>query len=48
MATARTRRELITGRYFLRTAERRIKANLAALWDNDDRETSEAADLLLG
>ncbi|HEX3997318.1 MAG TPA: acyl-CoA dehydrogenase family protein [Pirellulales bacterium] len=41
------RKDLITGRYFLRAAERRIRANLAALWDNDDRETTEAADLLL-
>ena len=47
MATPRLRRDLIAGRYYLRTAERRIRANLAALWDNDDRETTEAADLLL-
>lgn len=39
--------DLITGRYFLRTADRRVRTNLAALWDNDDRETTEAADLLL-
>ncbi len=41
------RRDLIAGRYYLRTAERRIRANLAALWDNDDGETTAAADLLL-
>jgi acyl-CoA dehydrogenase family member 9 len=44
---AALRRDLIAGRYYLRTAERRIRTNLAALWDNDDRETTEAADLLL-
>jgi alkylation response protein AidB-like acyl-CoA dehydrogenase len=44
---ATLRRDLIVGRYFLRTAERRVRTNLAALWDNDDRETTEAADLLL-
>jgi len=41
------RSDLITGRYFLRTADRRVRANLAALWDNDDRATTEAADLML-
>jgi alkylation response protein AidB-like acyl-CoA dehydrogenase len=38
---------LVTGRYYLRTAERRIRRNLADLWDNDDEATTEAADLLL-
>ena len=41
------RRDLITGRYYLRTAERRIRANLAALWDNDDAHTTETANLLM-
>lgn len=38
---------LVTGRYYLRTAERRIRRNLADLWDNDDEVTTEVADLLL-
>ncbi len=41
------RNDLITGRYYLRMAERRILANLAALWDNDDSQTTEVANLLL-
>jgi hypothetical protein len=36
-----------SGRYYLRSAERRIRAQLAALWDNDDPMTTETADLLL-
>ena len=39
---------LITGRYYLRTAERRIRRSLGDLWDNDDQATTEVADLLLG
>ena len=42
-----TKRSLITGRYYLRTAQRRIQRNLADLWDNDDTATTEAANLLL-
>jgi acyl-CoA dehydrogenase family protein 9 len=38
---------LVTGRYYLGTAERRIRRNLADLWDNDDEATTEVADLLL-
>jgi alkylation response protein AidB-like acyl-CoA dehydrogenase len=38
---------LITGRYYLLTAGRRIRSHLAALWDNDDTATSRAADLVL-
>ncbi len=38
---------LTMGRYYLRTAERRIRRNLAELWDNDDAMTTTAADLLL-
>ena len=44
---AKIRNDLIVGRHYLRTAERRIQAQLAALWDNDDRSTTQAADLLL-
>jgi alkylation response protein AidB-like acyl-CoA dehydrogenase len=44
---AKTRNDLIVGRHYLRTAERRIEAQLAALWDNDDRSTTQAANLLL-
>ena len=40
-------RNLTIGRYYLRTAERRIHANLAAMWSNDDAETTAAADLIL-
>jgi alkylation response protein AidB-like acyl-CoA dehydrogenase len=40
-------RAVHAGRYYLRSAERRIRAQLAALWDNDDPLTTETADLLL-
>ena len=39
--------ELATGRYYLRTAQRRIRHNLAALWSNDDAQTTTLADLAL-
>ena len=39
--------ELIVGRYYLRTAERRIEQRLAELWDNDDDATTEVANLAL-
>jgi hypothetical protein len=35
------------GRYYLLTAARRIRRNLADLWDNDDEATTRAADMLL-
>jgi alkylation response protein AidB-like acyl-CoA dehydrogenase len=35
------------GRYFLRLADRRIHQNLAALWDNDDADTTQTADTVL-
>jgi acyl-CoA dehydrogenase family protein 9 len=35
------------GRYFLTIANRRIKQNLAALWDNDDAMTTRTADAFL-
>ena len=37
--------ELATGRYYLATAERRIRRNLDELWSNDDAETTRMADL---
>jgi hypothetical protein len=40
-------RAVQVGRYYLRSAERRIRAQLAALWDNDDQLTTETANLLL-
>lgn len=41
-------RDVQAGRYFLTLADRRIKQNLAALWDNDDRMTTRTADVFLG
>jgi hypothetical protein len=40
-------RLVIAGRYFLRLADRRIKHNLAALFHNDDDQTTAAADAWL-
>jgi hypothetical protein len=40
-------REVTAGRYFLTLADRRIRQNLAALWDNDDSHTTQAADAFL-
>jgi acyl-CoA dehydrogenase family member 9 len=37
----------VAGRYFLRLADRRIRQNLAALWDNDDAFTTQSADAAL-
>jgi acyl-CoA dehydrogenase family member 9 len=39
--------DLVVGRHYLRTAERRIRAHLAAVWDNDDVSTTQTANLLL-
>ncbi len=39
--------ETVAGRYFLKIANRRIKQNLAALWDHDDELTTRAADAAL-
>ena len=36
--------DLTIGRYYLHTAERRIRHTLADLWDNDDVMTTQAAD----
>lgn len=44
-ATAQQREdELATGRYYLKTAGRRIRRNLDALWDNEDDATTALAD----
>jgi acyl-CoA dehydrogenase family member 9 len=40
-------RDLIAGRYYLRSAERRIRKALADLWDNDDEWTTRAANAVL-
>jgi alkylation response protein AidB-like acyl-CoA dehydrogenase len=40
-------RDLSLGRFYLRTASRRIRHNLAALWDNDDAHTTTTARLVL-
>jgi alkylation response protein AidB-like acyl-CoA dehydrogenase len=44
---SRQRYALATGRYFLTTADRRIRRNLRDLWDNDDAATTEVANRLL-
>jgi hypothetical protein len=41
-------RDVQAGRYFLAVANRRIKHNLAALWDNEDHMTTATADAFLG
>jgi alkylation response protein AidB-like acyl-CoA dehydrogenase len=40
-------RSLATGRYYLLTAGRRIRAALAAMWDNDDDATTRMANSVL-
>jgi hypothetical protein len=44
---AQRRRDLGAGRYYLLSAARRIRRNLEELWDNDDAETTRAANLVL-
>jgi alkylation response protein AidB-like acyl-CoA dehydrogenase len=39
--------DITAGRYFMKIADRRIRQNLAALWDNDDEATTQAADAAL-
>jgi alkylation response protein AidB-like acyl-CoA dehydrogenase len=39
-------RQVQAGRYFMALARRRIKHNLAALWDNDDELTTRTADVM--
>ncbi|HEY2414028.1 MAG TPA: acyl-CoA dehydrogenase family protein [Pirellulaceae bacterium] len=41
------RLDLETGRYYLRTARRRIRTALASLWDNDDEATTSLANRVL-
>jgi acyl-CoA dehydrogenase family protein 9 len=40
-------REAQAGRYFLKLANRRIQNNMAALWENDDADTTKTADAFL-
>src|SRR5262245_18715905 len=40
-------RDVQAGRAFLGIADRRIQRNLAALWDNDDADTTKTADAFL-
>lgn len=44
---AQTKLDLATGRYYLATADRRIRRHLADLWSNDDDATSEMAKRVL-
>jgi alkylation response protein AidB-like acyl-CoA dehydrogenase len=44
---AQKRFALTTARYYLTTARRRVKQNLADLWDNDDAATTDLADRML-
>lgn len=47
VSEAQQRLELETGRYYLRTAARRIRQALADLWDNDDEATNSLARRML-
>ena len=42
-----TARDVIAGRYFLRLSDRRFRACMAALTDNDDSATTQTADAIL-
>jgi hypothetical protein len=44
---AELRGQLETGRYYLATADRRIRRALAELWDNDDSATTSVANRML-
>src|SRR5262249_25593130 len=46
-APAEVNRDVAAGRYFLKLANRRIKQNLAALWDHDDDATTATANAVL-
>ncbi len=39
--------DLATGRYFLKTAERRLRKSLKDLWNNDDEQTNQLADAVV-
>jgi acyl-CoA dehydrogenase family protein 9 len=41
-------RGLKLGRYYLKTAGRRINRNLADMWDNDDDDTTRLANMVVG
>jgi hypothetical protein len=41
-------RDIQAGRYFMALTNRRIKQNLAALWDHDDAQTTATANAWLG
>ena len=47
LSAQQQRFELATGRYYLKTAQRRMQGNMKALWDNDDQLTNELANMLL-
>jgi alkylation response protein AidB-like acyl-CoA dehydrogenase len=47
VATGEKARDIQAGRYFMTLANRRIKQSLAALWDNDDEQTSLTAHAVL-
>lgn len=44
MGNAEAARDIQAGRYFMALTNRRIKQNLAALWDHDDEMTTATAD----
>jgi acyl-CoA dehydrogenase family member 9 len=44
---AHAEQNLLAGRYYLRTAARRIRRALADLWDNDDELTTQVANAVL-
>ena len=44
---AEVAREVQAGRYFLKLSDRRIRAYLEALRDNDDADTTATADAVL-
>ena len=39
--------DLATGRYYLQTAQRRMRGNLSSLWNNDDEATTSLANRML-
>ena len=43
----RAARDVQVGRYFLQLSDRKVRQCLAALTDNDDAETTKAADAVL-
>jgi hypothetical protein len=47
-ALAEITADIEVGRYYLKTAVRRIEQNLAALWSNDDADTTAIANRVIG